>query len=65
MRKVSDVHANFIVNQGQASASDVINLVHKVQQVVKENSGHQLEPEVLLLGAQWIPQAQAEAEMTS
>lgn len=63
--KISDVHANFIVNQGQASASDVINLVHKVQQVVKENSGHQLEPEVLLLGAQWIPQAKPEAEMTS
>ena len=60
--QVSEVHANFIVNQGQASAHDVKKLVRKVQQVVHENSGHQLEPEVLLLGDHWIPQAECDSE---
>jgi UDP-N-acetylenolpyruvoylglucosamine reductase len=51
--EVSDVHGNFIVNQGGASAEDVIELVRRVRAVVYEKSGYILEPEVLLVGASW------------
>ena len=60
--QISDVHANFIVNQGKASAGDVIKLVSQVQQVVHQNSGFRLEPEILLLGAEWMPQPKLKSE---
>lgn len=50
---VSSVHANFIVNKGGATAEDVIELVRRVRRAVREHSGFELEPEVLLLGACW------------
>lgn len=51
--EVSTVHGNFIVNQGGASAADVIELVQKVRAKVKAESGYVLEPEVLLVGQSW------------
>ena len=51
--EVSDVHGNFIVNQGGATAEDVIELVRKVRRTVYEKSGYVLEPEVLLVGDSW------------
>jgi len=48
--KVSDKHAGFIVNEGRASAAEVIELIQKVQMRVKENSGVELWPEVIILG---------------
>ncbi len=51
--EVSEVHGNFIVNQGGATAADVIELVRRVRQTVKEKSGYVLEPEVLLVGKSW------------
>lgn len=51
--EVSDVHGNFIVNQGGATAADVIELVKKVRAKVKSESGYILEPEVLLVGQSW------------
>lgn len=48
--QVSPVHANFIVNTGSATARDIIQLMHKVQQVVEEVHGISLEPEVKFLG---------------
>lgn len=51
--EVSDVHGNFIVNKGGASAADVIELVRRVRAAIKECSGYELEPEVLLLGQSW------------
>lgn len=51
--EVSAVHGNFIVNRGGATATDVIELVRRVRRAVKERSGYELEPEVLLLGQQW------------
>lgn len=50
---VSEVHANFIVNQGGATAAQVIELIRKIRSVVKSGSGYELEPEVLLLGLNW------------
>lgn len=48
--QVSTKHANFIVNLGQASATDVIFLVKKVQQTVFERTGIMLELEWKIIG---------------
>ncbi len=48
--QVSDVHANYIVNTGGATAADVIALMHKVKALVMEKFGVGLEPEIKLLG---------------
>lgn len=48
--QVSGEHANFIVNLGGASGSDVHSLMSLVQQAVWERSGVWLEPEVRLVG---------------
>ncbi len=47
---VSDRHANFIVNAGGATASDVFKLMMEVQRRVEETSGIVLEPEIKMLG---------------
>ena len=51
--EVSPVHANFIVNRGSATASDVIALLRRVRERVKSGRGIELEPEVLLFGKDW------------
>jgi len=44
---VSPVHANFIVNDGgHAAAADILELMHKVQEKVRKQTGIFLEPEV-------------------
>lgn len=47
---VSTKHANFIVNNGQATASDIEQLIHKVQQQVQQQHRIQLQPEVRIIG---------------
>ncbi len=47
---VSEVHANFIINQGKASATDVINLIDKVRERVRESTGTVLALEVEVVG---------------
>lgn len=49
--RVSDVHANFIVNDGGACAADVAGLIHKIQMVVRDTNGIELVPEIRFLGA--------------
>ncbi len=44
--QISDVHANFIVNRGDATAHDVLALIRLVQATVKEKFAIELEPEV-------------------
>lgn len=51
--EVSPVHANFIVNRGQAKAADVLELVRRVRARVRQATGIELEPEVLLYGQAW------------
>jgi UDP-N-acetylmuramate dehydrogenase len=46
----SDVHANFIVNLGGASAADVIALIRLARARVQERHGIRLETEVRFLG---------------
>ncbi|MDH3390688.1 MAG: UDP-N-acetylmuramate dehydrogenase [Desulfobulbaceae bacterium] len=48
--KVSEKHANFIINTGNATATDILNLMHFVQDTVYKHSGIRLEPEVHILG---------------
>lgn len=48
--EVSPVHANFIVNNGSASAKDILSLIALVQKEVENNHGITLHPEVKRLG---------------
>ncbi len=48
--QVSMVHPNFIVNHGDAKASDIKELISKVKKEVKENSGIELEEEIIVIG---------------
>ena len=48
--QVSDRHANFIVNKGQATATDIIDVIRHVQEVVYQQTSIRLEPEVRIIG---------------
>ena len=48
--RVWENHANFIINDGTATSTDILELMLKMQQAVKENSGISLMPEVRYLG---------------
>ncbi len=48
--RVSNVHANFIVNDGEASAADIGELMKLMAARVRERFGIELEPEVRLVG---------------
>jgi len=48
--QVSDRHANFIVNRGQATAQDIYHVMEHVQEKVEQQWSIGLQPEVKLLG---------------
>lgn len=48
--RVSDVHANFILNEGGATASEVLALIEQVRAEVLKKSGVRLETEVQIIG---------------
>jgi UDP-N-acetylmuramate dehydrogenase len=48
--QIAERHANFILNCGNAMASDVFRLIHHVQQEVEQRWSLRLEPEVKILG---------------
>lgn len=48
--EISTVHANFIVNNGNATARDVLSLMRVAQDKVREKHGVELQPEVRFLG---------------
>ncbi|OCT17095.1 UDP-N-acetylenolpyruvoylglucosamine reductase [Paenibacillus pectinilyticus] len=48
--EISMLHANFIVNTGEATAEDVLTLISEVQQIVEQVYGIKLVPEVLVMG---------------
>lgn len=48
--EVSQRHANFILNCGQAKAEDIFRLIHHVQEKVQSHWSLLLEPEVKILG---------------
>ncbi len=47
---VSEKHAGFVINRGNATAKDVYETICLVQETVKAHSGVCLEPEVKMLG---------------
>lgn len=47
---VSPVHANFIVNEGGATARDVLGLIRIVKDAVRDRFGVELQPEIRFLG---------------
>lgn len=48
--KVSEKHANYLVNTGEATALNVITLISIIQDKVKSETGYFLEPEIHLIG---------------
>lgn len=49
--QVSQKHANFIVNRGQARAADVVALMDRIRRRVHDASGIWLEPEIRRIGS--------------
>jgi UDP-N-acetylmuramate--alanine ligase len=47
---VSDVHGNFIVNNGKATAKDILSLIESIQKTAKEERNVDLETEVKIIG---------------
>jgi len=48
--QVSPLHANFIINTGQANAKDVVKLIKVIKKKVKEKFGVRLEEEIQMIG---------------
>ncbi len=48
--QVSEQHAGFIINRGEATCADVLALMKQIQRIVFEKFGVQLKPEVHLFG---------------
>src|SRR5262249_47173740 len=48
--KVSEKHANFFENEGNASAKDVLALVDRVRKTIRERTGVELELEMKVVG---------------
>lgn len=48
--QVSEMHANFIINRGRATAADVLALIRLVQEEVHRTAGAFLEPEIRIIG---------------
>lgn len=48
--QVSTKHAGFVVNCGNATAADVLQLIADVRRIIMEKAGVELHPEVLVIG---------------
>jgi len=48
--QVSKKHAGFIINTGNATAQDILDLIAFIQKTVKEAHGIHLEPEIKIIG---------------
>jgi UDP-N-acetylmuramate dehydrogenase len=48
--QISYIHANIMVNLGNATSADVIALIRHAQTAVKEKFGYELEPEINFVG---------------
>ena len=47
---VSEAHANFIVNNGKATAADILKLIESIRKTAKQERGVDLETEVKIIG---------------
>ncbi len=48
--QVSEKHSGFVINKGQATAADVMELIRQVTEKVKSETGVTMEPEVKRIG---------------
>jgi UDP-N-acetylmuramate dehydrogenase len=48
--QISEMHANFIVNTGDAKAKDVLDLIAFIQKTIKEKHGIDIQTEVEIIG---------------
>jgi UDP-N-acetylmuramate dehydrogenase len=48
--QISSKHANFIINRGKATASDVLSLIELIQFRARQEKGVDLETEVVVIG---------------
>jgi UDP-N-acetylenolpyruvoylglucosamine reductase len=48
--RVSEVHGNFLVNDGGATAADMLALIDRIKTVAREQRGIELETEVQIVG---------------
>ena len=48
--QVSEKHAGFVINKGNATSTDIASLINFIRKTVYENKGVMLEPEVRFLG---------------
>jgi len=53
--QVSPRHANFVVNAGEASASDVMATINLIREKVFAATGIRLAPEILFVGEWTAP----------
>ncbi len=51
--KISDMHCNFLINSGNATASDFVKLIEEIKKRVFEETGYQLEEEIRRIGDEW------------
>ncbi len=47
---VSNIHANFIINEGNAKASDVLALIKEIKKKINDKEGINLETEIRFIG---------------
>ena len=48
--RVSEVHGNFIVNDGGATTAEILALIERIRQKAREERGIELETEVRIIG---------------
>jgi len=48
--KISEKHANYIINLGGATAADVLNIIELVKLTVKEKLGYDMQAEISIIG---------------
>ena len=48
--RVSEVHGNFIVNDGDATAVEMLELIERIKTTAREKRGIELETEVQIVG---------------
>jgi UDP-N-acetylmuramate--alanine ligase len=47
---VSEIHGNFVINQGGASAREILQLIDSIQQAARAGRGVNLETEIKIIG---------------
>jgi len=48
--QISTKHANFIINRGGATATDILSLIDLIQSKARQDKGITLETEVVIIG---------------